>query len=34
VIRNLDDNIQEGDEGFIAKNVTIFKNKSRFGITK
>ena len=34
VIRNLDENLQEGDEGYIFKNVTVFNKKTRFGITK
>ena len=34
VLRNLDDGVQEGDEGYFFKNVTIFNKKSRFGLTK
>ena len=34
VIRNLDESIEEESEGYIFKNVTIFKQKTRFGITK
>lgn len=34
VIRNLDSTIEEGDEGFISKNLTLFKKKNRFGLIK
>ena len=34
VIRNVDESLEEGDDGYIFKNVTVFKKKTRFGITK
>lgn len=34
VIRNLDKSIEEGDDGYISKNITLFKKKNRFGLIK
>lgn len=34
VLRNLDEGIEEDDERYFHKNVTVFNKKSRFGITK
>lgn len=34
VLRNLDETLEEGDEGYMFKNITIFKKKQRFGAIK
>ena len=34
VIKNMEEGIDESDERYFFKNVTVFQKKSRFGITK
>jgi hypothetical protein len=34
VLRNADESLEEGDIGYYFKNATLFKKKSRFGLTK
>ena len=34
VLKNSEEGIEEGDENYYFKNVTIFKKKARFGATK
>ena len=34
VLRNANEKIQEGEDGYYFKNATLFKKKNRFGMTK
>jgi len=34
VLRNADESLEEGNEGYYFKNATLFKKRSRFGMTK
>lgn len=34
VLRSLDETLKEGDEGYLSKNITLFKKKHRYGFIK